>query len=251
MILEAEGIPVVPFVWFTDKSWYNNSETLEKEIAGKLAYPVIVKPSNLGSSVGIGKASDARELSKRVSDAIKYSSRIIVEKMITDMQEINCSVLGDCDDCKPSVLEEPIKTGSLLSYEDKYMGGTKTNEGMEASSKRIPAELDENVTVKIQQMAVDTFKVLGCNGVSRVDVMIDRIDGNIYVNEINTIPGSLSYYLWEYTGLSFKELLDKLISLALKRRRERDKKITSYSLNIFNIKGAGTKGAKGGTKALK
>lgn len=252
MILSQCNIPVVPFCWFTDKQWYGDEQKLIHHIEEKLSYPVIVKPANLGSSVGIGSASNAQQLKEKVANAIKYSSRIIVEKMIVDMKEINCSVLGDCDDCVTSVLEEPIKTGDLLSYEDKYLGGTKGTEGMSASSKLIPAQLDAHLEKTIRTMAADTFKALSCNGVSRVDVMIDNSDNKVYVNEINTIPGSLSYYLWEATGIGFEELTERLLMLALKRARENGAKITSYDHNIFNM-GAfgGVKGSKGGTKGLK
>lgn len=249
MVLSSSNIPVVPFCWFTDKEWFAKENEKIGEIEKSLHYPVIVKPANLGSSVGIGSANNPEELKKRVAEAIKYSSRIIVEKMLVKMKEINCSVLGDCDDCETSVLEEPIKTGDVLSYEDKYLGGTKGTEGMSASSKRIPAELDAKTTETIRHYAAETFRVLSCNGVSRVDVMIDETDGNVYVNEINTIPGSLSYYLWEASGIGFTQLTDRLISLALKRNREMDSKITSYSQNIFNM-GAAI-GAKGGIKGSK
>lgn len=167
--------------------------------------------------------------------------------MLTDMQEINCSVLGDCDDYRTSVLEEPIKSGDFLTYEKKYMGGGKGSEGMQSSQKRIPAELPDDVTKEIQRLAGETFRVLSCHGVSRVDVMIDRTDGRIYVNEINTIPGSLSFYLWEATGLSFDKLMDELVKLALRRKREEGMKTVSYDQNIFNLTG----GAKGGLKGAK
>lgn len=248
-VLESCDIPVVPFVWFTDKEWYGDEVFRTESIEKTLGYPVIVKPANLGSSVGIGCAKDSEELRHRVGEAIKYSQRIIVEKMIVNMKEINCSVLGNSSECVTSVLEEPIKTGSVLSYEDKYMGGTKGTEGMSASSKRIPAELSEEMTQRIKNYAASTFKVLSCNGVSRVDVMIDVDSNEVYVNEINTIPGSLSYYLWEATGVTFSQLTDRLLSLAFQRHRERESKITSYDLNIFN---AGTlNGIKGGTKPAK
>ncbi len=170
--------------------------------------------------------------------------------MIEELQEINCSVLGDADDNQASVLEEPIKTGDILSYEDKYCGGTKTNAGMQSSDKRIPAALPEDVTEKMRGMARDTFRVLHCHGVSRIDLMRDGKNGNVYVNEINTIPGSLSYYLWEATGIRFDQLMDKLVELALRRRREQDRKQFSYDRNIFALSG-GTKGVKGGLKGAK
>lgn len=250
MILREEGIPVVDYVWCTDKQWGRERDAIIAKVEEKLGYPVIVKPANLGSSVGIHKAANREELIDAVDKAEKFSQRIIIEHMIKRLKEINCSVLGDADDHESSVLEEPIKTGDFLSYEDKYMGGTKTSRGMQSSDKRIPAELSDDMTEKIRRMAGETFRVLSCHGVSRVDVMIDEDSDKVYVNEINTIPGSLSFYLWEATGITFPQLMDRLVALALKRKREADRKTFSYDQNIFAL-GGGVKGAKGakGTKA--
>ncbi len=247
MILAADGIPVVDYVWFTDKQWFARRDELIAKIESKLGYPVIVKPSNLGSSVGIGHAENREQLLERVADAERYSSRIIVEDMVENLQEINCSVLGDADDYRTSVLEEPIKSGEILSYTDKYMGGSKDSRGMHAAAKRIPADLPADETERIQFLAGETFRVLSCHGVSRVDVMIDADTRKIYVNEINTIPGSLSFYLWEAAGVKFPELMDSLVRLALKRKRDQNSKTVSYDSNIFALGGGakGTKGAKG------
>ena len=244
MILAANGIPVVDYVWMTDKEWFAKKDEIISKIETKIGYPVIVKPANLGSSVGISRASDRAELIECIATAEKYSSRIIVEDMVENLQEINCSVLGDCDEYQMSVLEEPIKTGDFLSYEDKYMGGTKGTKGMQASQKRIPAELPEDETNRIKFLAGETFRVLSCHGVSRVDVIVDGKTRDIYVNEINTIPGSLSFYLWEATGLSFEKLMEKLVALAIKRKREQTHKTVSYDQNIFSLGG----GVKGGIK---
>ncbi len=245
MILQACDIPVVDYVWFTDKQWFAQRDALLDSIEQKLGYPVIVKPANLGSSVGIGRAKDRQQLIERINDAERYSSRLIVEHMVKNLHEVNCSVLGDCDDYRTSVCEEPIKSGEILSYEDKYMGGTKGSKGMQASQKRIPADLPQEVSDRIRFFAGETFRVLSCHGVSRVDVIIDADNGNIYVNEINTIPGSLSFYLWEATGLSFDRLMDTLVKLALKRKRELAKKTISYDHNIFAM-GGGVKGSQKG-----
>ncbi len=244
MILQANGVPVVPYIWFTDRQWESSRDKLVEKVESELGYPVIVKPANLGSSVGIGRAADRAQLEERVVEATQYSARIIVEHMVDQLQEINCSVLGDCDQYETSVLEEPIKSGEILSYTDKYMGGTKGATGMQASQKRIPADLPEDVTRRIQFLAGETFRVLSCHGVSRVDVIVDRSNGEIYVNEINTIPGSLSFYLWEATGLSFPKLMERLVSLALKRKRDQSYKTVSYDQNIFSL-GGGVKGVKG------
>jgi len=253
MILDASGVPVVPYVWFTDKQWWAERDALTDTIEKKIGYPVIVKPANLGSSVGISRAADRERLVEAVAEAEKYSTRIIVEHMVDRIKEINCSVLGDCDDYTTSVCEEPIKSGDILSYEDKYMGGTKGATGMQASQKRIPAELPEAVSDRIRYLAGETFRVLSCHGVSRVDVIIDEAkdSDNIYVNEINTIPGSLSFYLWEASGIPFDRLMDRLVELALKRHREKGMKTVSYDANIFSM-GAGVKGGvKGGIKGFR
>lgn len=244
MILRESGIPVVDYVWFTDREWLSKRDEIVTKVEDKLGYPVIVKPANLGSSVGIGKAANRAELIEKINNAEKFSQRIIVEHMIEKLKEINCSVLGDADEHQSSVCEEPIKSGDFLSYEDKYMGGSKTTQGMQASDKRIPADLPEEMSRKIQQMAGETFRVLSCHGVSRVDVMIDEKDNSVYVNEINTIPGSLSFYLWEASGIRFNELMDRLVQLALKRKRAIDRKTFTYDQNIFAL-GGGVKGAKG------
>ncbi len=170
--------------------------------------------------------------------------KLRAEHMVENLKEINCSVLGDCDEYQTSVCEEPIKSGEILSYEDKYMGDTKGDKGMQASQKRIPADLPEAMSDRIRFLAGETFRVLSCHGVSRVDVIVDADTDEIYVNEINTIPGSLSFYLWEATGIPFDKLMDRLVALALKRQREKGHKTVSYDQNIFSMGG----GVKGGVK---
>lgn len=242
MILRSEGIPVVDYVWLTDHQWNSDRDAMIKKIEDTLGYPVIVKPADLGSSIGIGAAHDREQLIDRLNDAARFSSRLIVEHMVTALREINCSVLGDADSYETSVLEEPIKAEEILSYGDKYMGG-----GMHAAQKRIPAQLPDDVAATCRKLAGDTFRVLDCHGVSRVDLIMDGDTGEVFVNEINTIPGSLSYYLWEAGGLSFEALIDRLMKLAFKRRRAEESKTLSFAQNIFAM-GGGTKGIKGGIK---
>ena len=234
MILKQSGIPVIDYTWFSDKEWLSEREgCIERSEA--LNYPLIVKPANLGSSVGIKAVHNREELVDAIDNAIKYSKRIIVEKLVEKLKEINCSVLGDYYDCQASVCEAPVRSGEILSYEDKYLGGgkNKPSEGMHSTVREIPARLPEDVTEFIRTTACKTFRVLACDGVSRIDFMIDEANGGIYVNEINTIPGSLSFYLWEATGIKFDELVDRLVSVAFKRKRDSEFKTTSYSENIF------------------
>lgn len=239
MILRADGIPVVDYVWFTDHNWASDRDAILDKIERQLGYPVIVKPADLGSSIGIGTAHDRDALIEKINDATRFASRIIVEHMVTALREINCSVLGDADEYRTSVLEEPIKAEEILSYGDKYMGG-----GMHAAQKRIPAQLPNDLAAECSRLAGETFRVLGCHGVSRVDLIIDGDTNKVYVNEINTIPGSLSYYLWEAGGMSFESLMDNLVKLALKRHRAQQGKTLSFEQNIFAMTG----GIKGGIK---
>lgn len=239
MILRADNIPVVDYVWMTDHQWTSDRDEMLRKVEETLGYPVIVKPADLGSSIGIGVAHDREQLISRLDEAARFSRRLIVEHMVTALREINCSVLGDVDEYQTSVLEEPIKAEEILSYGDKYMGG-----GMHTAQKRIPAELPDDVAAECRRLAGETFRVLSCHGVSRVDLIIDDELGKVYVNEINTIPGSLSYYLWEAAGLPFEQLMDRLVKLALKRRRDEQGKTTSFSQNIFAMGG----GVKGGIK---
>lgn len=244
-VLAAKGIPVLPCVSFYCKQWFTQQEKLLEDIE-KLGYPIIVKPANLGSSIGISIAKDREALVSAISDAAGYAEKILAEHAISKIREINCSVLGDFNDAKPSVCEEPVASDGFLSYDKKYKEGAKGSKssGMASTKRIIPAMLDEAVTEKIQGYCVETFKVLGCAGVSRVDCMIDGETGEIFVNEINTIPGSLSFYLWEKTGLDFKGLMTELVNIALRRRREKDNLTFSFDTNLLELHG-GAKGAKG------
>ncbi len=242
MMLRESGVPVIDYVWFTDKQWGTQREELVADVEMKIGYPAIVKPANLGSSVGISRAVDRESLILAVGNARQYSARIIVEKMIDPLREINCSVLGTADSHKTSVCEEPLRSGEILSYADKYMSGGKNSKGMQSTKRRIPADLPEKRSEEIRRLASETFRVLSCDGVARVDFILDEA-GNIYVNEINTIPGSLSFYLWEATDVPFAELMETLVNQALKRAREKEQKTVSYDQNIFSM-GGGGKGGK-------
>ena len=267
-VLKESGLPVVDYVSFFSMEYIKDEEKIQKEIKEKLRFPVIVKPGNLGSSVGIKKANNESELVEAIEFAMEFSDRIIVENAVENLKEINCSVIGNIVDSETSVCEEPFFSDEILSYADKYMGGSKSNKGvgikggakgiagakaggkgMAVSDKKLPADISDEKRDEIQKLTKETFKVLGCSGVARVDFLMDKKTEKVYVNEINTIPGALSYYLWEATGKSFEKELDELIDIALKRHREREKLTFSYDQNILAMQG-GTKGSKGmkGTK---
>lgn len=247
MILKECGIPVIDYCWFSDKEWDDKKDDTVARIENKLGYPVIVKPANSGSSVGIRAAHNREELIDAIDYAISFTSRVIIEKYVQKLKEVNCAVLGNYYECQPSVCEVPVRSGEILSYQDKYMnGGGKQSEGMRSTVREIPANLPEASTKFIQKAACDTFRALSCDGVARIDFIIDEATGDIFVNEINTIPGSLSFYLWEYSGINFGTLIDKLIDIALRRKQDAGFKAVNYGENIFAAGGSG--GAKMGGK---
>ena len=246
MILKECGIPVIDYRWFSDKEWDDKKENTISKIE-ELGYPVIVKPANSGSSVGIRAAHNREELLDAVDYAISFTSRIIVEKYVQKLKEVNCSVLGNYYECQASVCEVPVRSGEILSYQDKYMnGGGKQSQGMRSTVREIPANLPETSTKFIQQAACNTFRALDCDGVARIDFIIDEATDKIFVNEINTIPGSLSFYLWEYSGMNFSQLIDRLIEIAFRRKQDAGFKAVNYGENIFATKVAN--GAKMGGK---
>lgn len=244
MILKEAGVPVLDAKVFT-LSDYADMDSLMNTVEASLGYPVIVKPVNLGSSVGISVAKNRVELANSIDDAFRYATKVLVEHAITNLREINCSVLGDENDAEASECEEPLHTKDILSYEDKYVSNAKGggSKGMASVSRKIPAELSDEKRQEVRDMAVKSFKALGCNGVSRIDFMIDEDNGNLYFNEINTIPGSLAFYLWEPIGVPYKVLLDRMIQLALKRVRTESNLTFTFDTNILNTASFG--GAKG------
>ena len=249
VMLKEAGVNVLPGFCFSSKDFYRDPSDILDKIELEIGYPVIVKPVNLGSSVGIKVASDRQSLEAALENAALFAGRILTERAITNLREINCSVLGDYMTARASVCEEPLTAGEILSYDDKYKGGTKGSKGMSSAMRKIPADLTEEERNTIEAMAVKTFRVLGCAGVARIDCMIDKDSGEIFVNEINTIPGSLSFYLWEPSGVSYTELLDELIDIALKRNREKQKLSFSYDTNLLSENSlSGLKGAKGTKK---
>lgn len=246
VIFKDHGIPVLDCLLCDSADYIENEGAIMQKIEEKFGYPVIVKPVNLGSSVGISKADNREKLADALAEAFLYAKRVLVERAITDLTEINCSVLGNERKARASVCERPVGSDEILSYEDKYIGGSKSSKGMASTKRIIPADISEEQTSRIQELAVKAFKALGCSGVARIDFMIDNATGEILLNEINSIPGSLSFYLWEPAGVSYPKLLDEMISLALERDREASKITYAFDTNVLSgIKLGGLKGSKG------
>ena len=244
-VFESSGIPVVPYTWFFDSEYYSNKDEIYNNIK-KLGFPVIVKPANLGSSVGISIAQNMNDLDRCIEEAIEYDVKVVVEKCIKNFTEVNCSVLGNYESQQVGVLEEVMGEDEFLSYQDKYLGGGKSkgSKGMASTNRIIPARIDDKMTKEICETSKKVFRALNLSGVCRIDYLVDKDKKKIYVNEPNTIPGSLSFYLWEPTGKPYTELLDDMINIAIKDFKNRNSKTYSFESNILNNCN-GLKGSKG------
>lgn len=248
-VFADNDIPVLPGTVINIKEFTKDQNKVAERIESRTQYPVIVKPVNLGSSVGIRKAKSREELIDALDYAFTFALKVLVENAITELKEINCSVLGDYESAEASECEEPVANDEILSYQDKYVGGTKSSggkSGMASLKRKIPADITPEQREEVRTLAVRAFRALGCAGVARIDFMLDKSTDKIYLNEINTIPGSLAFYLWEAAGLHYPEMLDRLIELALKRNRENKAINFSFDSNILeNASFGGSKGAKG------
>ncbi|OGY45873.1 MAG: D-alanine--D-alanine ligase A [Candidatus Buchananbacteria bacterium RIFCSPHIGHO2_01_FULL_39_8] len=222
-VFKQIGLPIVNYIWFLAKTWQRNQQPIVREIEKKLKYPVFSKPANLGSSVGIGKCHNRKELISGINDAARYDRKIIIEQGIENIFEIEVSVLGN-DNPKASVPGEIIASNEFYDYDAKYIDGK--------SQAIIPAHLPQKVIKEIQDIATSAFRGLDLAGMARVDFFVVKGSYKVYLNEVNTIPGftSISMYpkLWAASGLPYSKLLDKLIELALQRHQAKNKLATSY-----------------------
>ena len=251
-VLKSAGIPITDYICFFDNEYIEDKDEILKKVK-KLGYPVIVKPATLGSSIGISKAKNENELETSIEEAIKYDNKIVIEECIDNLIEVNSSVLGNYEYQRVSVLEEVIGDDEILSYQDKYMSSSKIkgtssgSKGMASTRRIIPARISKELTKDIENTSKEVFKILNLSGVCRIDYLIDSKKNKYYVNEPNTIPGSLAFYLWKESNIEYKQLLDEIISIAIKEYKNKSKKLRSFDTNIFEgyNKSSGLKGLKG------
>ena len=243
-ILSFSNILVPDFIWFFENEYKENEDEILKKIK-KMGYPVMVKPARLGSSVGISKVNDEKNIKDAIEEAIKYDEKVLIEKVVENLVEVNCSVIGNYEHQEASLLEEVMGVDEFLSYKDKYLGGAKkagkSSKGMASTNRILPARLDDKLTEEVRNLSKQIFRILNSTGVVRIDFLVDSKTKKVYTNEINTIPGSLSFYLWEASGKTYTEMLDEIINLAIKTYKKRKVKVFSFESNIlsnFN----GTKG---------
>lgn len=256
----SAGLPMTAYVWFYDVDYKHDKEEVIKKVS-KLKYPVIVKPATTGSSVGISVCENEDSLVEGIDEAIQYDSKIVVEEVVKNLIEVNIAVMGNYEHQKVSEIEEVLSGNKFLTYADKYIGGgkngklkgkapVKASKGMASTNRKLPADIDDKMRKEVEEIAVKAFKALGSAGNARIDFLIDEKAKKVYVNEINSIPGSLAFYLWEAKGVDFTSMLDEMINIGIKEYKKRISKTHSFDSNIlqgFAANGGvkGMKGAKG------
>ncbi len=244
-VAREAGIPVVKDVHFDEPNWIDHKDEIIKQIEA-FAYPAVVKPVHLGSSIGVTVASDRVRLIEAIELAFRYDNSLLVEKAVYPLTEVNCSVLGTATQNRASVCEQPLGKTEILSFEDKYLSDENSSKGMASAERIIPAKISDSLREEIQKTACRIFSIFGASGVARLDFLVNSDTNEFFFNEINTIPGSFSFYLWEKSEIKFNNLLEELIDIAIERHKQKNGRIRSYETNLLNKKAVkGLKGLKG------
>jgi D-alanine-D-alanine ligase len=224
-VFAAHGLPIVPYLTVTARQWRTAPKEVTSRVEARLRYPVFVKPANLGSSVGISRATSDGELSAAIRTAFEYDRKIVIEAGVPNAREIECAVLGN-DEPEASLPGEIVVThpDGFYSYEAKYLDPS-------GATPRIPADLAPEMIERVRRLSVEAFRALDLAGMARVDFFLGDSDGALYLNEVNTIPGftAISMYpkMWEATGVSYSELLSRLLTLAIERHQQKQQLRTS------------------------
>jgi D-alanine-D-alanine ligase len=240
IICRGVGIPVLDWLVCSRPDWEGQSARVLEQIEAFCAYPVIVKPACLGSSIGVKRCGDRADLREAVAAALVLDERVLIEPALTQFIEINCAVMGPPE--QTSVCEQPMTSEAILSFDAKYKRGGKgakraDKPGSMASLERIvPAPISAELTQRVQGYAAQAFQTMGGAGTARIDFLHRPVDGALYLNEVNAIPGSMAFYLWEASGIPFDELVDKLVSIALQRHSLRRHTQFSFEVNLLRRK---------------
>ena len=251
-LLEVNNIPVPEYIWFYENEYLEDRETIKSKIE-KLGYPVIVKPSKLGSSIGIKIAKTENELESAIEEAISYDNKVIIEKIIPNLLEVDCAVIGNYAYQEVSAIGEMLTNNDFLTFEDKYIGGSKGKMKTKMPAKKmggkistagfeIPAKLDKKIEDEVYKLSKEAFKVLNLSGITRFDFLVDKKSKKVYVNEPNTIPGCLAFFF--FIDRDYTKLLDDVISLTIKDYKNEAYKTTSFESNVLSTF-SGSKGSKG------
>lgn len=245
-LFREDGIPVLDDCYILRSEYLKDKEKNLSYIESKLKYPMFVKPANLGSSIGVSRADDREKLEQAINLAIEFDRRILIEQGLDKPTELNCSCIGFDDEVEASILEMPVSDGEMLTYAGKYLNNNN-RDGMASLGRIIPAPVSEALSDRIRELSKKVFRLLDCKGVVRIDWMQDKKTNEIYITEINTIPGSLSFYIWKECRprLSYPKLIDKLVFYAQRAHSEKNRNNYSFTSSIFDkMQLDGSKGTK-------
>jgi D-alanine-D-alanine ligase len=235
IMMKDAGIPTAKFIYFNRNDWVKNQAQIISQIKN-LKWPVFVKPVHLGSSIGIGKAKEEKDLENHIEVALHYDDKVLVEEAVENLMDITCCVIGN-ENLRTSLLQESVFKDDLFSYEDKYIseGGTQTGKAL--NNLVIPARLDAATTLKIQEAAKQVYRALGCSGIARVDFLYNTKTKEFFANEVNPLPGTLYHHLWKASGLELGQLLQELIKFAQEKYDQ--KRQTTYTFESSVLKNLG------------
>ncbi len=234
LLYQSLDVPTAKFVYFNGADWKNKKEQLLTEIKTKLHFPLFVKPPRLGSSIGITRAKDEKELEFGIELALHYGEKVLVEDGVENLADITCCVIGN-DELTASLVQESVFDSELFNFEEKYLkdGGAQT--GNAKNSLIIPARLDAEMTKKVQDMAKEIYKSIGASGIARVDFLFDKKENKLYANEINPLPGTVYHHLWKASGLELNELLEKLLQFAKERYIAKNKITYTFKTDLMEF----------------
>ena len=246
---KAFGFPILPDCALTRTQWEQDRDAAIAQVEKTLPYPVFVKPACLGSSIGVSPAKDRDALIDALDLAFSYDRRVLVEEGLDKPIEVNCSVLGFDGERRASVLEMSNTGAGFLDFADKYLPDHGQSKGMASLKRIVPAPIGDELTKELQDLSMQIFDAMDCKAVARIDYMIDRVSGKYYITEINTIPGSLAFYLWAPTGLPYPRLIDEMVRCALKAHEEKERNSFAFSSDILSgVQLGGKAGGKLGVK---
>ena len=245
-VLKQHDIPVLKSVSFTRAEWDNDPEPILVKVRDSLTFPVFVKPVTLGSSIGINRANDETYLRAAIDVAVNLDRRILIESAVVGCIEVNASVIGDDQKMDVSVLEQPVSWEQFLTYEEKYLRG---GDGMKSAERLIPAPISPDLTRRIEEYTRKAFRAIDGRGIARIDFLVLPNENELFLNEINTMPGSLSFYVWSETGMQPRDLVARLVEIAQDAYAEKRRNTYDYQTNLIALTAVrGTKGMKGGVK---
>ena len=231
-VVAEEGIPVTPYVWFTRRDWEKHKEKLTGDIR-ELHWPLFVKPVHLGSSIGIAKVRNEEELMNAIEVALHYDDKVLVEEGVENLIEVTLPIMGN-DDLQLGGIEHPLNQTEFFDFSDKYLSsGGKKGSGVNNAYSEIPAKISPELSERVSELGRKTYKTLGCSGIARVDFLIDEKQQKVFVNEVNTLPGSLYHHNWKQVGVSNIELVEKLLSLAEEKFASQEKLTHTFQSDIL------------------